>query len=231
MTETDPVSMAPARLDGKAKLAVEMGPLLAFFIGFFFHGTLAGPTDRLLGTSFFDAEGRELYLAVLYSLPAFAAALGYSVWKTKRVAPMLAVSSALVAVMGALTFIFQSKTFVYMKPTIIYSMVAAVLAGGLLNGRIFLKSIFDGAIDMPTEAWRTFTWRFVGFNALTAIANEILWRTLTSGCTPDAECAGEGTWVTIKVFGFTAAYIVFIAINMPFLMKHMRTAEDEKPQD
>ena len=226
MTETDPSSMAPARLDGRAKFAVEMGPLLAFFIGFFFHGQLAAPTDSLLGTAFFDQEGRELYLAVLFSLPAFAAALGYSLWKTRRVAPMLLFSAVIVSVLGALTFIFQSKTFVYMKPTIVYGAMAAILAGGLMAGRIFLKSIFDGAIDMPDTAWRSFTWRFVAFNVLAAVANEILWRSLTADCLPDAECSGEGTWVTIKVFGFTAAYIAFVAANMPFLMKHMKSPEE-----
>lgn len=226
MTETDPGSMAPARLDGRAKLAVEMGPLAAFFIGFFFHERLAGPTDSLLGVSFFAGEGRELYLAVLYSLPAFAAAFAYSVWKTRRIAPMLLVSGILVTVLGALTFIFQSKTFVYMKPTIVYGAAAVVLGGGLLAGRIFLKSIFDGAIDMGEAAWRILTWRFVAFNAAAAVANEILWRSLTAGCVPDADCPGEATWVTAKVFGFTVAYFVFVAANIPFLMKHMKTPEE-----
>ena len=234
MTETDPSSMAPGRLDGRAKFAVEMGPLLAFFIGFFFHEQLAGPTDSLLGTTFFDQVGRELYLAVLFSLPAFAAALGYSLWKTRRVAPMLLFSAVIVSVLGALTFIFQSKTFVYMKPTIVYGAMAAILAGGLMTGRIFLKSIFDGAIDMPEAAWRIFTWRFVAFNVLAAIANEVIWRNLTADCLPNAECSGEGTWVTIKVFGFTAAYIIFVAANMPFLIKYMKTKDEtgdteEKP--
>ncbi|MEM9233491.1 MAG: inner membrane-spanning protein YciB [Pseudomonadota bacterium] len=218
--------VTPAQLDGRAKFATEFGPLVAFGIGYFLHGRLAPLTDRLLGTEFFDGAGRELYLAVLFSLPAFAAALGYSVWKTRRVAPMLLVTAVLVSVLGALTFIFQSKTFIYMKPTIIYGITAAVLAGGLVSGRLFLKSLFDSAIDMPDAAWRHFTWRFVGFNVLTAIINEILWRTLTADCVPDMECAGDGTWVKIKLFGFTGAYLVFIMANLPFLMKHMRNEDD-----
>ena len=225
MTETDPTSMAPARLDGKAKLAVEMGPLIAFGIGYLAHGRLAGPVDAALNTSFFVGEGRELYLAVLFSLPAFAAAFAYSVWKTKNIAPMLLISGVLVAVLGTLTFIFDSKTFVYMKPTIVYGMAAAVLAGGLVTGRIFLKSLFDGALTLPDPAWRTLTWRFVAFNAAAAAANEVLWRWLTADCVAGVECGGEATWVGIKIFGFTFAYFVFIALNVPFLMKHMPSSD------
>lgn len=218
----------PARLDGTAKLAVEMGPLAAFLIGFFFHGSLALPTDRLLSTDFFNYEGRELYLAVLYSLPAFALAVGYSLWKTRRVAPMLLFTTILVTVLGALTFIFQSKTFVYMKPTIVYGLISSVLAGGLLTGRVFLRMLFDGAIEMPERAWRIFTWRFVAFNAIAAIANEILWRTLTAGCVPDQKCDGDATWALIETFGFTGAYLVFVLAHAPFFMKNLTGEAAEK---
>ncbi len=234
MTEPLPPAMTSRQLSGKEKFAVEMGPLIAFFLGFFFHDRLGGPVDSLLGTSFFAGDGQELYLALALFLPVFAVAFLYSLIKARRVAPMLIVSGVIAGVMGALTFIFQSKTFIYMKPTIIYGLTAAVLGGGLLAGRLFLKTLFDGALALPTEAWRTLTWRFVAFNAAAAIANEILWRTLTAGCVAGEECAGEGTWVTIKVFGFTIAYFAFIIANAPFLMKHIQdpdnasTTEDEK---
>ena len=73
MTHSSPTT-EPARLSGFSKTLVEWGPLIAFFIGFSFHENLAAPVDKLLGTDFFVGEGRELYLAVLFSLPAFAAA-------------------------------------------------------------------------------------------------------------------------------------------------------------
>ncbi|WP_370336349.1 inner membrane-spanning protein YciB, partial [Parvularcula marina] len=136
------------------------------------------------------------------------------------------VSSLIMIVLGALTFIFQSKTFFYIKPTIIYGFFAALLAGGLLSGRTFLKSAFDGAFDMPEAAWRTLSWRFIGFLVVAAVMNEIFWRTLTAGCAPDAFCDGEGTWVKIKSFGYPIASFAFIAANMPFIMKHTAAEEE-----
>jgi intracellular septation protein len=214
--------LPPAKLDGTSKLAVELGPLAAFFVGFFGHKTLGPMVDGALGTTLFAPAGHELFLAVLFSLPAFAIAFAYSVWRTRRVAPMLLISGVLVMVLGALTFIFQSKTFVYMKPTLIYAATAGVLGGGLLVGRLFLRAIFDGALQMEDAAWRTLTWRFVGFNVAAAITNEVLWRTLTAGCVADAVCAGDKTWTLIKLFGFTGAYFVFVLAHTPFFMRHMK---------
>ena len=219
---------SPKRLDGGAKMAVELGPLAFFMLGYFLHSRLGPVVDGLLGTTFFAEEGNELFLGLALFMPALAVALLYSFVKVGRVAPMLWVSSVIVVVLGAITFILQDKTFFYMKPTIVYGLTAAVLGGGLLVGRNFLKSLFDGALELDDAAWRTLTWRFVAFNLAAAIANEVLWRSLTGDCVAGESCAGEATWVNIKVFGFTAAYFVFIIANTPFLMKHMKQEAAER---
>lgn len=221
----------PTKLSGTAKLAVEVGPLLLFFIGLFLHGKLAPVIDGIFGVEYFDREGRELYLGLALFCPAFAIAFIYSIWKTKRAAPMLVFVAIITAVTATLTFALDSKQFTYMKPTLIYGAIAGILAAGLLSGRNFLKMIFDGAFEMPESAWRVLTVRFVIFNLMTAIANEILWRNLTANCLPDAACDGEKTWFTIKAFGFTAAYIVFVAANTPFLMKHIKDAPKAENED
>ena len=226
MTDVTSTAPAKAKLDGREKFAVEMGPIAVFLIGFFLHSRLGPVADRIVGTEFFGMEGHELYLALAMMLPVLIIALGYSLIKTRRIAPMLLVSSMIMIVLGALTFIFQSKTFFYIKPTIIYGFFAALLAGGLLSGRTFLKSAFDGAFDMPEAAWRTLSWRFIGFLVVAAVMNEIFWRTLTAGCVPDAFCDGEGTWVKIKSFGYPIASFAFIAANMPFIMKHTAAEEE-----
>ena len=209
------------KLDGWEKTLVEFGPLAVLLLGYFKPGLFAGSLNGLFGTELFSGEDGKLYVGLAVFLPAFAVAFAWSVIRARRVAPILLITAALTGVLGTLTFVLQDKTFFYMKPTIVYGAVAAVLAGGLLSGRNFLRLLFDGAFELPEAAWRTLTWRFVGFNAAAALANEVLWRTLIAG---DDPAAGEALWLKIKVFGFMAAYFAFVASQAPFLMKHM---EDE----
>ena len=219
---------APPRLSGRAKFLVDFGPLLIFMVAYFFGRRLAPAFSGVLGRDITIAEGEELYLAVGAFLPAFAIAFVYSVWKEKRIAPMLFISGVAVGVLGTLTLVLQNKTFFFMKPSIVYAMFAVLLAGSLASGRNALKTLFDGALSMPETAWRTLTKRYAAFFVVLAVVNEVAWRWLTRDCDlgADAACAGEPIWVNIKVFGFTILNIVFAGLQAPFLMKHAITEDD-----
>lgn len=218
-----PAPQNQRRLSGRAKFLVDFGPLLIFFLAYFFGRRLAPTFGHAV------EPGGELFLAVACFMPAYAVAFIYSVWKERRIAPMLLVSGLAIGVLGALTLIFHNKTFFYMKPTIVYAMFALTLAGGLATGRNFLRSLFDGALHLPDEAWRTLTKRYVVFFALLAAANEIAWRFLTRDCdlSAAAVCAGEADWVNLKIWGFTAVNVLFAIGQAPFLTKHV--IEPQKP--
>jgi intracellular septation protein len=210
-------SSAQHRLKGPEKFLVDFGPLLVFFVAYFFGARLAPSFGAKIG------EGEELFVSVAAFLPAFALAFLYSVFRERRVAPMLVVSGVAVGFLGALTLIFHNKTFFYMKPTIVYAMFAVLLQGGLATGRNPLKSLFDGALHMPDTAWRTLTQRYVVFFAILAALNEVAWRWLMRDCdlSGGADCAGEPAWINLKVFGFTLINLVFAAAQAPFLSRHM----------
>ncbi len=213
----------PRRLSGRAKFLVDFGPLLVFFVAYFFGRRLAPMIGVAFGREFSVEPGGELFLAVACFMPAYAAAFLYSVWKERRVAPMLLVSGVAIGVLGSLTLILHNKTFFYMKPTIVYAMFAMTLAGGLATGRNFLRSLFDGALHLPDDAWRTLTRRYVVFFVILAVANEAAWRWLTRDCDlgGGAVCPGEGQWVNLKLWGFTAVNILFALSQAPFLTRHM----------
>jgi len=219
------------KLIGGAKFAVDFGPLLVFLIAYFFGRKLAALASAISGFDLAAEPGQELFLAVAAFLPAFAVAFLYSVWKERRVAPMLFVSGIAIGVLGALTLILHNKAFFYMKPTIIYTMFAGALFGGLATGRNVLKTLFDGALHMNDEAWRTLTKRYAVFFCALAAANEIAWRWLMRDCdlAGAAVCAGEPVWVNLKVFGFTAANVLFAAAHAPFIAKHMKEATGDGP--
>lgn len=217
----------PYRLSGRAKFLVDFGPLLVFFIAYFFGRRLAPIVGGAIGRDFGVEPGGELFLAVALFLPAYAGAFLYSVWKERRIAPMLLVSGVAIGVLGALTLIFHNRTFFYMKPTIVYAMFAMTLAGGLATGRNFLRTLFDGALHLPDGAWRTLTRRYVIFFAALGFANEVAWRWLTRDCdlAAAAACAGEAQWVNLKIWGFTAINVLFALAQAPFLAQH---AADKK---
>lgn len=222
------ISEKGRKLSGWQKMAVDFGPLVLFFIGYFMPDRIGPVVDSVFATDFFSADGHELYLALVLFMPAYVIAFLASLAIERRIAPMLLVNGIIAIGLGGLTLLSGNKTLFYMKPTVIYALFSIVLAGGLLSGRNFLKLLFDDAFHMPESAWRTLTWRFAGAFVFMALANEIAWRTLTAGCVPDAECGGEATWVNVKLFGFTGAYILFILTQGPFIAKHMRDPKTGK---
>lgn len=226
-----PEGASDRKLDGWEKTAVEMGPLVPLMLGYWQADRLGPPLDGLFGTTLFSSEDAGLYVGLALFLPVLVLAVAWSMIRVRRVAPILLVTAVIVVVLGAFTFALQDKRFFYVKPTIIYGLTAAALTGGLLAGRNFLRLLFDGAFELPDAVWRTLTWRFVWFNAGAAVLNEVLWRTLTAGCEAGAECAGEATWLNIKVFGFTAVYFAFILAQMPLLMRHMEAGAGDVGED
>lgn len=219
-----------AKLTGGAKMAVDMGPLAAFMIAYFLGPRLVGPIGAMVGQDWSIAEGREMFFAIAVFLPAYCAAFAYSVWKERRIAPMLFVSGVIVGVLGGLTLLLDNKIFFFMKPTIAYLLFTMALGGGLIAKRNFLKILFDGALHMEDAAWRTLTVRYTIFFAVLAVANEIAWRFLTRDCNLFAEvaCAGEKVWVQLDVFGFTIVILAFTMLQAAFIAKHM--IEEEEPK-
>lgn len=238
------------RLTGAAKFAVDFVPLLIFMAAYFFGGRLVSFAGALAGEEWCMREGAEMYLAVAAFMPAFALAFLFSVWKERRVAPMLLVSGVIIGVLGSLTLILHNKTFFYMKPTIVYVLFGAVLFAGLASQRNFLKIVFDGALTLPENVWRTLTVRYAVFFLFLAALNEIAWRWLTRDCPPEPEavanagawawligecgveaarCAGEADWVRLKAFGFTILSLVFTFLQAPLIAKHVQEDEPENP--
>ena len=234
------------RLTGGAKFAVDFAPLLIFMGAYFFGARLIGLAGNLAGETWCMREGAEMYLAVAVFMPAFAVAFAYSVWKERRIAPMLLVSGVIIGVLGTLTLVLHNKTFFYMKPTIVYLLFGGVLFAGLMTQRNFLKIVFDGALHLPDDVWRTLTIRYGVFFIALAVINEVAWRWLTKDCPPEqalapgagpwgwllgecgveiARCAGEGDWVKLKAFGFTILSLVFTAAQAPLIAKHI--SDDE----
>ncbi len=178
------------------KLALDFAPLVAFFIAYKLGGV-------------YWATGIIIALTILSLI------VGYVM--TGKIAKFPLFSGILITVMGGLTLYLQNDMFVKMKPTAANLIFAAILGGGLLSNRMFLKDLLGSAIEMPETAWRSLTWRWVIFFLLLAGLNEYVWRTMS-----------EAAWVNFKVFGLMGLTMLFALANAPFMAKHMKQ-EDSKP--
>lgn len=146
---------AARRLAQPARLALDLGPLVLFFV-----------VLRLAGI--FAATGAFM-VAV-----GIALATGFAV--ERRVSPIPVITAAVVMVFGGLTLYLHDKTFIKLKPTIIYLIFAFILAAGAATGRNFIRLLFDQAFHLTETGWRQLTYRWIGFFIVMAILNEIIWR-------------------------------------------------------
>lgn len=141
------------------KLALEMGPLLVFFL-------VNGSKGIFAGTAAFMA-------ATIVAL-----VVSYVMMKTIPVMPL--VTAAFVLVFGGLTLWLADDLFIKLKPTIINLLFAAILFVGLLLNRLFIKLVLESAFQLTERGWRLITWAWVGFFIFLAALNEVIWRNFST---------------------------------------------------
>jgi intracellular septation protein len=147
------------QLNPLLKLALDLGPLVLFFIA---NGRFG----------IFGATG------VFMAATVVALATGYAL--TRHVPVMPLVSAIVVLIFGGLTLYLQDETFIKIKPTIIYILFGAILLGGQMMGKPLLAMVFDQVFHLNPEGWRKLTIRWAVFFFALAVLNEIVWRTQTT---------------------------------------------------
>jgi intracellular septation protein len=150
--------MAPSapRLNPFLKLALELGPLVVFFIA---------------------NQRAGIFAATAIFIAATVLALGVHYALVKKLPIMPLVSGAVVVVFGGLTLALQNETFIKLKPTIVYLLFGGVLLGGLAFRKPLLGMVFDSVFHLTDEGWRKLTLRWALFFFVLAILNELVWRT------------------------------------------------------
>lgn len=187
---------------GAGNIWTDLGPVLAFVI--VFNVLQNGPE----GPGLFSKDS-AIFWATGVFMAGVAAAIGWTLMKGRRLPPMLIITGIVVMTFGALTILLQDKTFAFIKPTIINILFALTILGSLAIGRNIWKTAFEHAFTMPDRAWKIFALRWAGFYIVLAIVNEIIWRNFS-----------EEFWANSKLFLSIPLAIVFMALNLPFLMKH-----------
>jgi intracellular septation protein len=141
------------------KLALELGPLVVFFI----------------------ANARaDIFAATAWFMGAMVVSLVLSWLLLRRVAVMPLVTAAVVLVFGGATLILQDATFIKMKPTVVNALFAIVLLGGLAFKQSLLRFVFGDVYKLKPEGWTILTLRWGLFFVVLAVLNELVWRNFST---------------------------------------------------
>lgn len=147
--------------DGKAenpliKLALEMGPLVLFFV-----------TNAKAG----------IFTATAMFMGAVVISLGLSRLLLRQWPIIPLVSAVVVLIFGGLTLYWENDLFIKLKPTIVNTLFGLVLLGGLAFGKPLLSLVMGSVLSLTDEGWKKLTFRWALFFFVLAALNEIVWRT------------------------------------------------------
>lgn len=144
-------------MHGLLRLALDLGPLLIFFLVYRISGDVLPATAALI--------------------PATLVSLGIIYFVEKKIAVMPLVSGVAVAIFGGLTLLLADDLFIKMKPTFVNLLFATILLGGVHFKRPMLKYALSEAMQLTDKGWMILSRRWGFYFLFLAALNECIWRT------------------------------------------------------
>jgi intracellular septation protein len=191
---------------GGAKLLIDLGPLLVFFVVNFL-----APVPAVM----------KIFVATGAFMIAMVAAMIFSAVRYRRISPLLWFSGVMVVALGGLTIWLHNETFIKMKPTVYYALVAGLLLFGFATDRPLLQRVLGSTYPgLDAVGWKKLTRNWALFFAFMAVLNELVWRN-----------SSTQFWIGFKIWGALPLTFVFAAANIPMLLKHGLMKEDAIPAE
>jgi intracellular septation protein len=189
---------------GGAKLLIDLGPLLVFFLVNFLAPV---PTFA------------KIFVATGAFMVAMVVAMIFSALRYQRISPLLWFSGVMVVILGGLTIWLHNEAFIKMKPTLYYAFVSALLFFGLATDRPLLQRVLGSTYPgLDERGWKKLTRNWALFFAFMACLNEAVWRN-----------SSTNFWVEFKLWGALPLTFLFAAANIPMLLRHGLMKEDAVP--
>lgn len=199
--------MAERQISGWLKQVLELGPTLVFFL---IYLRLRDQTF-----TFGEREYTGFIVAALIFVPILLASMGILWALTRSLSRLQIFTAVMVIVFGGLTAWFNDERFFKMKTTIVYGLFSGALGVGLLQGRSYLQWVLGEMLPMQPEGWMILTRRLAMMFAGLAVANEVIWRTMSTD-----------TWVKLETFGMPLALMAFLVWQITALQRFVIEDKD-----
>lgn len=162
---------------------LEWSPLIVFFVAF-----------KVL----------DIYWATAALMIACVLLLVVNRVRTGKFKTMHIITAAVVLVLGTATLLLHDKRFIQWKPTVLLALTSIAFLGSMVVGRQplvrrMLEAVFDEPLKISTRTWLLVNSLWVAWFALLAVANIYV-----------ARHFAESVWVNFKVFGISAATMIFL---------------------
>jgi intracellular septation protein len=179
---------------------LEWSPLIVFFVIF-----------ELFGIYWATAA-----LMLVCTVVMFAHRMRSGRFKTMHV-----ITVVVVLVLGTMTLLLHDKRFIQWKPTVLLALTAIAFLGSSFIGRQplarrMLEGVFNAPLDIARWAWLAINLGWVAWFAALAAANLYV-----------AQNYPEGVWVKFKVFGISAAMLLFMIPQVVWLNGRVKTAPSD----
>ncbi|MFT6023604.1 MAG: intracellular septation protein [Ascidiaceihabitans sp.] len=202
--------MAQKEVNPFLKSALELGPILIFFVAYL------RLKDRIFTIGGAEYEGFIVVTAAF--IPLLIASTGALWWLTGKLSKMQIATLVLVIVFGGLSVWLNDDRFFKMKPTMIYLLFGGILGFGLMRGTSYLQSLMEEMMPLKDAGWIILTRRAMWFFFALAVLNELVWRSTATE-----------TWVYFKTFGLSAALFGFFMTQGKLFQEY--AIEDDDPAD
>jgi intracellular septation protein len=177
------VDAHPVGYDTRMSQLLEWSPLIVFFVAF-----------KVL----------DIYWATAALMIACVLLLVVNRVRTGKFKTMHIITAAVVLVLGTATLLLHDKRFIQWKPTVLLALTSIAFLGSMVVGRQplvrrMLEAVFDEPLKISTRTWLLVNSLWVAWFALLAVANIYV-----------ARHFAESVWVNFKVFGISAATMIFL---------------------
>lgn len=138
------------------KFLSEFAPLVAFFAGYFYGGSIETATLYMLITSIVCIS---IYYFMVRKLPLSTL-----------------VSSGVLLISASIALLSGNSMYIKVKPTILYIIFGCAFFISAIRNKSFMKYMLEHFIRLEDKHWNVLSYRTAIFFLFMAILNEIVWR-------------------------------------------------------